>query len=195
MTQLLSRSQLSSEDFGEGLSDSVLPGLSISKCFLKRRLVAKLVTFVSIAGARDGARLTCRPSLGFPWLPGLLKPSSPTTSSSLHPRVRPGDPRLCPVRGLFPPGWRQPWSFALSCRRRGECQRPGWSRLPSLPSRSLVVRVGASWRPPGRARGRKLTENGVLGEESGPSGALDPGGILALGTASGGQENREAPWS
>lgn len=134
MTQLLSRSRLRSEDFGEGLSDSVLPGLSISKYLLKRRLVAKLVTVVSTAGARDGARLTRRPSLVFPWLPGLLKPSSLTTSSSLHPRVRPEDPKLCPMRGLFTPGWRQPWSFAFSCQRRDECQRPGWSRLPSLPS-------------------------------------------------------------
>ena len=113
------------------------------------RLTAKLVTVGSVVGARNGAWLTCTPSLVFHWLPSILKPSSLTKSSSLHPRVRPKDPRLCPLRGLFPLGWRQPWSFPLSYQRRGgcrvlvpsglrhsgervlQCQRPGGSRLPS----------------------------------------------------------------
>lgn len=170
-------------------------------------------------GARNGAWLTCTPSLVFHWLPSILKPSSLTKSSSLHPRVRPKDPRLCPLRGLFPLGWRQPWSFPLSYQRRGgcrvlvpsglrhsgervlQCQRPGGSRLPS-PAPLAGGRVGTSPRPPDRARGWKLPENGIPSEESGPSGTLDPGGVLALNPDQSwgaellrGQENREAPWS
>lgn len=183
------------------------------------RLTAKLVTVGSVVGARNGAWLTCTPSLVFHWLPSILKPSSLTKSSSLHPRVRPKDPRLCPLRGPFPLGWRQPWSFPLSYQRRGgcrvlvpsglrhsgervlRCQRPGGSRLPS-PAPLAGGRVGTSPRPPDRARGWKLPENGIPSEESGPSGTLDPGGVLALNPDQSwgaellrGQENREAPWS